>query len=619
MQLVNLTEQQKQRFFYLLCAVVAAVMFFTSKQEDPGVIAAAVVLALVSLYPFYFWLLGYSHGLPLWPVFVLMNGVTAALPMVQAPDTLDVYGPGKIVTAGMTYVGFVLVGTIVWLSLTSRAPAPPKKVLMIASARSTAVLFGFVASGVFYYLNQYAGWIPLPGNTHQLARGVCLSLNTMGIFVLSFYLGRGLLTKLQGWALVLLTIWSTAMMAAGLIMAAAVVPVAMVFLGYVLGSGKIPWKSLAATFLVVSILHPGKYTMRELYWGSGGVNSIFNLPVYYGEWFKYGFEELGGVTGVLSGPKEESEATSVFERAGTIHMLLRVQQMSPQEVPFLDGITYEAIPQLLLPRFIYREKGLAHNANIMLSVNYGVQNIEQAMAGTSIQWGLVTEAYANYGYLGVAALAVFLAFFYAYFSRLTVGVPLTSLRFVLGLLVMGAAIRADTMALFITSQFQAIVGVSVAAAFLMRRQLNPFAAQGGEGWLPEAEVGSRMAENGDQKTEVGGRGSEIGGRRSEVGGRKAEGLGRMPARLAHWMPRRMRKQMARLHRADGGGRTAEVGDEKTQVGDQRSEVGGQGAEDGGPRPEVGNNRPQVGVLFGGRIRPRQVAVPFQNYRRYRRS
>jgi hypothetical protein len=93
---------------------------------------------------------------------------------------------------------------------------------------------------------------------------------------------------------------------------------------------------------------------------------------------------------------------------------------------------------------------------------------------------------------------------------------------VLGLLVMGAAVRADTMALFITSQFQAIVGVSVAALFLMRRQINPLAAQGGEGWLPEAEVGSRMAENGDQKTEVGGRGSEIGGRRSETRGRRAE-------------------------------------------------------------------------------------------------
>jgi hypothetical protein len=609
MQLVSLTEQQKQRFFYLLCAVVAAVMFFTSEQEDPGVIAAAVVLALVSLYPLYFWLLGYSHGLPLWPVFVMMNGVTAALPMVQAPETLDVYSPGEIVTAGMTYVGFVLIGTIAWLSLTSRAPAPPKRIFTISNARSIPIMLAFVASGIFYYYNQFSGWIPLPGNTSQIARGVCLSLNTMGIFVLAFYLGRGLLTKWQGVALILLTIWTIAIISVGLILAVAMVPLAMVFLGYTLGSGKVPWKSLAATFVVLSILHPGKYMMRDVYWTSGGgENNIYNLPGWYAEWAGYGLQELGGVTGVLTGPKEESEVTGVFERAGNIHMLLRVQKMSPEEVPFLEGITYEGIPALLLPRFVYREKGLAHNANIMLTVNYGVQNIDQATSGTSIQWGLITEAYANYGYVGVAGLAVFLALFYAYFSRLTVGVPLISLRFVLGLLVMGAAVRADTMALFITSQFQAIVGVSVAALFLMRRQLNPLVVDGGEGWLPEAEVGGRRSEDGDRRSEVGGRRPEVGGQRSKVGGRKAEGVGRMPARLAPWMPRSMQKKMARLQRAEDG-------DQRPEDGGQSSEVSRSEAETG----RTSDQRPQVGVLFGGRIRPRQVAVPFQNYRRYRRS
>jgi hypothetical protein len=479
MQLVSLTEQQKQRVFYALCAGVAAVMFLTSKQQDPGVIAAAVVLALVSLYPFYFWLLGYSHGLPLWPVFVVMNGITAALPMVQDPETLDAYNAGQIVTAGMTYAGFIILGSIVWLSLTGGALRPPKQVFMISRNHSVAILFGFVASGILYYANQYAGWIPLPGNTSQIVRGVCVSLNTMGIFVLAFFLGRGMLTTGQGWWLAILTALSAAVMAAGLILATAMVPVAMVFLGYILGSGRIPWKSLVLVFVVVSILHPGKYAMRASYWGGGGVTNIMNLPAYYSEWFGYGIQELGGVTGILTGPKDDSEATSVFERAGTIHMLLRVQKMSPAEVPFLNGITYQGIPQLLVPRFIYSDKGLAHAGNILLTVNYGVQTMEQATGGTSIAWGLVTEAFANYGYLGVAALAVFLALFYAFFSRMSVGVPMTSLRFVVGLLVMGAAVKADTMALFITSQFQAIVGVSFAALLLMRRQSNPLAEEDG--------------------------------------------------------------------------------------------------------------------------------------------
>ncbi len=50
-------------------------------------------------------------------------------------------------------------------------------------------------------------------------------------------------------------------------MATAVVPVAMLLMGYALGSGKVPWKALAVVLLVAAILHPGKFAMRELYWG----------------------------------------------------------------------------------------------------------------------------------------------------------------------------------------------------------------------------------------------------------------------------------------------------------------------------------------------------------------
>lgn len=105
---------------------------------------------------------------------------------------------------------------------------------------------------------------------------------------------------------------------------------------------------------------------------------------------------------------------------------------------------------------------------------------------------------------------------------------------------------------------------------------------------------------------------EVGGRMAEVGDQRSEDGGRMPARLAPWMPRSMQKKMARLQRAENGGQSSEVGG-------QRSEIGGRSPEDGRQSPEVGSQRPQAGTIFGGRIRPRQVAVPFQNYRRYRRS
>lgn len=479
MQLVQLEKGRTTQLFYLILGLLAVAMALTAKQEDPGLVATGLLLALISLYPFYFWLLGWSQGLPIWPVFAMVNGVTSALPMIQDPETLQNYSTTEIVIGGMTMGGFLALGTVVWLSMGATPPKVPARVLMIAREHSERYLFGFIVAGLIFQLNQLEGWIAFPGNTMQILRGVSVALNTMGIFVLAFYDGRGLLPKSQSlWLAVLATLTALAS-AAGLIMATAIVPVAMLLMGYTLGSGRIPWRALAAVFVIAAVLHPGKFAMRKLYWGEERPQfSVSMLPQFYMDWFTYGLEEMGLVQDVNRGFEDESKVSSIFERSGNLHMLLLVQQKSPEEVPFLGGITYEPIPRLLIPRFIDSEKGYSHAGNIMLTVNYGVQTIEQTKT-TSIYWGLVPEAYANFGYVGVGVLAIVMGAFYSTITRLTVGVPMTSLRFVLGLLILGAATKADTMGVFITQQFQGVMGVTLAAFVLMRREPNPLA--GGSG------------------------------------------------------------------------------------------------------------------------------------------
>jgi hypothetical protein len=463
MQLVSLDKSRSTQLFYLVAGLLAAVFLLTAKQDDPGVVAAGIIVAIASIYPLYFWLLGWSHGLPIWPVFVASNGVLAALPMIQDSENLTAYTPGEIIVGGFTFVGFFALGTVIWLSLTGRQRKPPKDVLMISREHSERYLFIFVVVGLLFYLNQLAWIIPFPGNTMQIARGITGSLSTLGIFVLAFYDGQGLLKRSQSIALAVLAALTALAGAAGLIMATAIVPVAMLLMGYALGSGKMPWKSLAAVLLVAAILHPGKFAMRELYWGPDRpAFRLTMLPQFYADWFGYGINQVATMTGVSQKLTEEEVASSLFERSGVLHMLLLVQKKSPDEVPFLNGLTYAPIPRMLIPRVIDDQKGISHAGNVLLTVNYGVQTLEQTQT-TSIGWGLVPEAYANFGYVGVAGLAVVLAMFYSWVTNISVGVPMTSLRFVLGLLIMAAATKADTMSVFITSQFQGIVGVSLAA------------------------------------------------------------------------------------------------------------------------------------------------------------
>jgi len=485
MQLVSLEKTRSTQLFYLVAGLLAAVFLLTAKQDDPGVVAAGIIVAIASIYPLYFWLLGWSHGLPIWPVFVASNGILAALPMIQDSENLTAYTPGEIIIGGFTFVGFFALGTVVWLSLTGRQRKPPEVVLMISREHSERYLFVFVILGLLFYLNQLAWIIPFPGNTMQIARGITGALSTLGIFVLAFYDGQGMLKRSQSIALAVLASLTALAGAAGLIMATAIVPVAMLLMGYALGSGKLPWKSLVVVLLVAAILHPGKFAMRDLYWGPDRPTfRLTMLPQFYADWFGYGIDQVATMTGVSQKLAQEEVKSSLFERSGVLHMLLLVQRKSPDEVPFLNGLTYEPIPRLLIPRFIDSDKGISHAGNVLLTVNYGVQTLEQTQT-TSIGWGLVPEAYANFGYVGVAALAVALAMFYSWMTNISVGAPMTSLRFVLGLLIMAAATKADTMGVFITSQFQGVVGVSLAALVLMKRQRNPFAADAANGGLQD--------------------------------------------------------------------------------------------------------------------------------------
>jgi hypothetical protein len=610
MQFVNLSKTRSTQLFWAMCGVVILIMILTGKQQDPGVAAAGVLLAIVSLFPFYLWMLGWSHGLPIWPVFAAANGIFAALPMVQAPQTLGAYSPTEVVIGGMTIAGFILLGSVCWLGVTGRHTSPPAAVLMISREHSERYLFAFIAAGLFFQANQQLYWIPLPGNTMQIVRGVAMSLNSMGIFVLAYYAGQGLLSRGQIGGLVALSALTALVLASNLILASAIVPVALLFLGYILGSGKLPWKSLALVLVVLTVLQPGKYAMRDLNWGGQSATApVLRLPAFYWEWFGYGLQELG-----KAGPKseEDEDATSLFERAGNIHMLLLVQKKSPAEVPFLNGITYEQIPRLMVPRFIDSEKGSAHAGNILLTVNYGVQSMEVAMGGTSIGWGLIPEAYANFGYLGVGAVAVFLGLFYGYFTRLSIGVPMTSLRFVIGLLIMAAATRADTMGLFVTSQFQAIVGVSAAAFFLMRRQPNPLAAESGETECGAGKWGSAYARGGYGWTS----GMPAPGLLATlIEGSAQRGMGSLEVvpsasgktamRPTAWMPRALRMRII----ADQREQAALAA--QASINERRVEnAGGDGEGERGRDQETKSQTE-------GRQRPRQVAVPYRNYRRYR--
>ena len=192
------------------------------------------------------------------------------------------------------------------------------------------------------------------------------------------------------------------------------------FAGYILGAGRMPWKALICAVAAVTVLHAGKYDMREIYIEKREKSTgLMDYPRYFTEWIGYGLKNLG-----MGGKGEEKreDVSSTKERSSLIQLMIKIQASTPSQVPYLEGASYRFIPELLIPRIFKKEKVIAHMGNWILSYRYGILQAEE-MGKTSVGFDPIMEAYANFGYIGVFSLAVIMGFFLGWVTRLTIHVP----------------------------------------------------------------------------------------------------------------------------------------------------------------------------------------------------
>jgi len=242
--------------------------------------------------------------------------------------------------------------------------------------------------------------------------------------------------------------------------------------GFFLGSGKIPWKSLGVTVGLIILLHSGKAEMRSIYYKEGVSVGLMDYPSFFIEW-------LGkGVVGLTKGESTEGVAIqSAKERAALLPLLLKIQKMTPAQVPYLEGASYEKLPSMLIPRVITKDKAVSHISNMIMVVHYGILTVENVWF-TSIAFDLPMEAYANYGYLGVAGLAVVMGLFLGLVSLMTTGVPLFSFRFLMAILVLSAIVGSNnTMGVFVTTTWQGFLALFSLSFIIMKKTPNPLYAK----------------------------------------------------------------------------------------------------------------------------------------------
>ena len=199
-----------------------------------------------------------------------------------------------------------------WQQMAVRAVGVPQAVRMIDLKKAEKVLLVCLVAMVAFELLSLFLW-QLGGGAFAALRGFASAAGRMGIFVFSYQLGmKELKPGIRVFFLILLSIL-VVQQAATLMLATPLPTLGIAFAGYILGAGRMPWKALICAVAAVTVLHAGKYDMREIYIEKREKSTgLMDYPRYFTEWIGYGLKNLG-----MGGKGEEKreDVSSTKERS----------------------------------------------------------------------------------------------------------------------------------------------------------------------------------------------------------------------------------------------------------------------------------------------------------------
>lgn len=445
--------------FYLAAATVIG-SYFAAESTDDWLCAATVEIA--AFYPLYVWARSKVLGIPIMPAYAIVHLVYYGLPFAGGHPVTQEFDFAEKWFAAATVAAALLIMTMIWAQLAK--PAPPRiRVVKMLSMDKNAIpiLIACLVAAISFQSNLISHVVTMSSEIYGVVRAILLTLGLLSIFCLAFLHGAGTLRAAPKYLFLVLAVALIAYHAVSLyLITAAQYAFALTF-GYMLGSGRVPWKLMLVILALLAVFQAGKEDVRLKYTSEGySVPSTFEL---LGEWFNTGAENL-----LNPRSADDRGPVPLIHRASLVQMLLKTQTEAPTTVPYLYGSTYIYIPALIVPRIIWPERPNTSEMLVQLNEEYGLLTRESAES-TSIGWGLIAEANANFGFFGCIGIAILLGVFVGLTQRLFGRFSFLSARGMAALLIMfGLVAMEASMAQFVTTLAQSLVSVVVLALTVMQ-------------------------------------------------------------------------------------------------------------------------------------------------------
>ncbi len=432
----------------LLLLAIGWFVLRSGGEINIGTVLGLIILVAAS-FPILQWAKLRRRWFPAFEISCLTCVAFYSIPLLTGHEELRAY-PTAVVNESASLVIAYLCAALIGFNL--------QKQPVRASAWATASLlpqtvyryvpFGLALNTLHLYLEGYSNL--LPANLEGTLRALFFGLGTLAVFVLSRLHGLGMLNARDrvfffgNLALQIIILFSHLYLIRGISL------LALGLIAYAAARRKIPFIAIALLLPVLGVLHNGKSTMRELYWEGGRPPPTINqLPAFFSEWVDYGLTNRD--------QNDQRLRASVFDRASLLQMLCLAVDRVPAFKPYLGGESYVDIPAQFIPRFAWPDKPSSLLANIRLALYFNLIDPDNPFK-VSIAFGMIAEAYLNFGPLGVVFLGLGFGLFSRRLATLSIDVPQFSALGILMILLTAWSFQAEfVMATWVSSLFQAAV------------------------------------------------------------------------------------------------------------------------------------------------------------------
>jgi len=445
--------ERGRQLFMTGCWMLAAILIYlayTANVDSAEQLVMGLVMFTLSVVPSLLWARGGGSRFPVFETILVLCANAYALPVLNSREQLAGYSPDVITRASLTVILYQLSAILVY---TRTKGMPGRKSFwrdsIITHGVERFVVYGLILSTTYIWVSTFTTLIP--ADLESVLRAVFYGIGILCTFVSAQRWGRGELAQSEKLVLIFTLVPQLIMMSVGLILIGAISLIGIGLLGYLSGGKRIPWLVIAVCFVLIAILHTGKTQMRTKYWdGHLPQPTMSELPAYFDEWITFGLAPT-------SGGKTVSQ--KMLERTSLMHILCLIVQYTPSRQDYLYGRTYSYVPPQLVPRLFWPNKPRSHVATYELSIYYGLQQEEDTNA-TTIAFGLLAEAYANFGLPGAVLLGIFWGYWLKKLQIWSTFSPMFSLAGLLMILLTAWSFNAElTMAAWVSSLEQAVVVV----------------------------------------------------------------------------------------------------------------------------------------------------------------